>query len=243
MSVKINYNEISKIYDDVRDEEVSLIENFLAEVELNETMAILDVGCGTGNYTNLMKQLTKGKVYGLDSSVGMLERAKNKNEEITFVLGNALEIPFSSRMFDFVYMTDVIHHIKDIKQMFTELFRILKPNGKICIMTQSHRQIDLRYMSEFFPQTAVVDKNRYPDIGEIIDKATKANLLFMKTQIVNEGIECKLDQKFLELVKKKGYSMLHLLDVFEYEKGLEKVKKEINCVRKSAGATLVWFKK
>lgn len=241
--MKVNYNDISKIYDLVRKEEENVLRLFLDEIEITGSFSILDVGCGTGNYTNLLQRLTKKEVFGLDSSSGMLEKARQKNYQVSFVLGSAIEIPFEDNKFDFVYMTDVIHHIKDVNQMFKEFYRILKTNGKVCVMTQSHHQIDMRYMSEFFPETADVDKKRYPDINQIINSATNNNLLFLKTQIVEEEIACRLDQNFLELIEKKGYSMLHLIDDVDYLKGLEIVREEIPCIRKSAGCTLVWFKK
>lgn len=76
---KINYNDISKIYDDVRDEEMTIINSFLDEVKISEVTKILDVGCGTGNYTNILQKVTKAEVYGVDVSEGMLEKAKEKN--------------------------------------------------------------------------------------------------------------------------------------------------------------------
>lgn len=128
--------------------------------------------------------------------------------------------------------------------MFLEFYRILKNGGKVCISTQSHRQIDLRYMSEFFPSTAIVDKQRYPDIEEIISSAEKNGFSFLKIEIISEGEEVELGNKFLELLEKKGYSMLHLISDEDYQIGLNRVKCEIKngpIKRKSAGGTLVWL--
>ncbi|WP_069650103.1 class I SAM-dependent methyltransferase [Caloranaerobacter ferrireducens] len=241
---KINYNDISKIYDDVRDEEMTIINSFLDEVKISEATKILDVGCGTGNYTNILQKITKAEVYGVDASEGMLEKAKEKNQHIILKVGLATDIPFEDCIFDFVYMTDVIHHIKDIDKMFLEFYRVLKNGGKVCISTQSHRQIDLRYMSEFFPSTAIVDKQRYPDIEEIISSAKKNGFSFLKIEIISEGEEVELGNKFLELLEKKGYSMLHLISDEDYQIGLNRVKSEMKnglIKRKSAGGTLVWL--
>jgi len=143
-------------------------------------------------------------------------------------------------------MTDVIHHIDNIDKMFLEFNRILKNEGKICISTQSHRQIDLRYISEFFPETAIVDKKRYPDIDEIKISSEKNGFDFIRSEIFGEGDEVILDSKYIETIEKKGYSMLHLISEDNYEKGLNNIKKLIdnkNIIRKSAGTTLVWLKK
>lgn len=47
--MKLNYNKISKQYDDVREADVELINKFLEEITLDEKTKILDFGCGTGN--------------------------------------------------------------------------------------------------------------------------------------------------------------------------------------------------
>lgn len=244
--MKVNYNEICKIYDDVREGEIQVINGLLDEFNFDVDSRILDIGCGTGNYTDIMQKITKSKTYGVDQSEGMLLKAREKNEKINFVKGDALSIPFENDFFDFIYMTDVIHHISDIDKMFFEIYRVLKPNGKVCISTQSHRQIDLRYMSYFFPRTSIVDKNRYPDIDEIVENAKKNRLDLLKERIVDEGTEVMLGEGFLELVEKRGYSMLHLISDEEFKEGLEKVKNELvngSIKSKSAGGTMIWFKK
>lgn len=240
----INYDEISKIYDQVREEEIDIINSFLQEIEVSKVTTILDLGCGTGNYTNMLQRITRAKVYGVDASEGMLEKAIIKNHDIIFKLGLVTDIPYEDNYFNFVYMTDVIHHISDIGAMFSEIFRILKSKGKVCISTQSHRQIDLRYMSEFFPATAMVDKSRYPDINIIIKAAEEKGLKYYKEQIIDEGIEIELGKHYYELLDRKGYSMLHLISDKDYEIGLNKVKQEMingSIKRKSAGETLIWF--
>ena len=42
-------------------------------------------------------------------------------------------------------MTDVIHHVPDVDRMFEEIERVLKYEGKLCIVTESHVQIDDRF--------------------------------------------------------------------------------------------------
>lgn len=48
----INYNEISRKYDDVRSENIGVLELFSKELQITPETKILDFGCGTGNYAN-----------------------------------------------------------------------------------------------------------------------------------------------------------------------------------------------
>jgi ubiquinone/menaquinone biosynthesis C-methylase UbiE len=129
----------------VREADVNLINLFLGEVNFAENTRVLDFGCGTGNYADKLQKITSAKVYGVEPSAGMREKAKAKNTNVIFAAGNHENIPFLDDFFDFVYMTDVIHHIPELDVMFTEIKRVLKASGKLCILTQSHRQIEHRF--------------------------------------------------------------------------------------------------
>jgi len=243
---KVNYNEISQVYDDVRQADIELINSFLQEIEIEKETRVLDIGCGTGNYTDSLQKLTQGEVYGVEPSQGMLGKAKAKQSKVVFKQGSAAELPFEDEFFDFVYMTDVIHHVPEIWAMFAEINRVLKEKGRVCIVTQSHQQIENRPIARFFPGTVAVDKRRYPDIPEIIANAEDQGLKLVKNAVLNENAKIELGQEFLELVKKKGYSMLHLLSEEEYREGLLRLKNELlngQIIAGSAGETLVWLTK
>lgn len=243
---KVNYNEISQVYDDIRQADIELINSFLQEIEIEEKTRVLDIGCGTGNYTDLFQKVTQSEVYGVEPSKGMLGKAKAKQSKVVFKQGNAAKLPFEDEFFDFVYMTDVIHHVPEIGAMFAEINRVLKEKGRVCIVTQSHQQIENRPIARFFPGTVAVDKRRYPDIPEIIANAEAQGLKLVKNDVLNENAKIELGQEFLELVKKKGYSMLHLLSEEEYREGLLRLKNKLlngQIIAGSAGETLVWLTK
>jgi ubiquinone/menaquinone biosynthesis C-methylase UbiE len=163
-----------------------------------------------------------------------------------FKQGNAQELPFDDEFFDFVYMTDVIHHVPDIGAMFAEINRVLNNKGKVCIVTESHQQIENRAIVKFFPGTARVDKERYPDIDEIITQAEGQGLKFNKNTTLSENESIALGEEYLELVKKKGYSMLHLISDEEYREGLKHLETEMmkgKITSKLSGETLVWLMK
>lgn len=242
---RVDYNQISHIYDEVRQADVDLLNRFLQEVKFRPMLRVLDIGCGTGNHAHALQKLTRVQVYGLEPAEGMLSKARQKNQAVTWRLGSAEAIPFEANTFDFIYMTDVIHHVPDIRQMFAEIYRVLNIGGKACVVTQSHQQIARRPIARFFPGTIAVDWSRYPDIDRIIAAATGAKMTLVKTEII-ESKELELGAEFLELVRKKGYSMLHLVGADEYERGLQVLEIALQKGKlkvQSAGTTLVWVTK
>ena len=130
--MSVDYNVLAKDYDLTRTANINIINLFAAELPL-DGKTILDFGCGTGNFTYAIKNLTTADIYGVDSSAGMRDKALKKGLDIR--IGNHISIPFDDGYFDFIYMTDVIHHVPDLNIMFSEFCRVLKPNGFICILT------------------------------------------------------------------------------------------------------------
>jgi len=76
---------------------------------------ILDVGCGTGEYTTSLANHCKS-IVGLDTSPKMIKKgmtkAKEKSlENIAFVVGDITHLPFCNQIFDVVTSVNLIHHL------------------------------------------------------------------------------------------------------------------------------------
>ncbi|MBP7176702.1 MAG: class I SAM-dependent methyltransferase [Thermoclostridium sp.] len=241
----IDYEKISKSYDSVRYANQSTISIFVQSLPITKATKVLDFGCGTGNYADTFQKATHAQVFGVEPSDGMREKAAAKNSSVVFAKGNHEHIPFEDSFFDFVYMTDVIHHIPDLGVMFREIFRVLKKEGHLCIVTESHEQIDRRFYVKYFPTTAIADKHRYPDIPVIISYAVKAGFSHIRTD-TKEGGVTKVQSDFVDLVRAKGYSMFHLIPEEEYQKGLIVLEKDVmtdTLFVPGSGETLVWLGK
>jgi len=142
-------------------------------------------------------------------------------------------------------MTDVIHHIPDLDQLFQTLYKKLKNYGKICILTESHEQIQTRWFNRYFKSLNKIEMNRYPDISQIIQSANLNELLLFETQTRNDGSRNTVDELFIKMVEEKNYSMFRLLDDMEYNEGLSKLKADKGKMIDSEnhGETLLWFQK
>ena len=103
--------------------------------------------------------------------MGMREKACIKNPNIKIIEGDNEKILFEDNFFDFIYMTDVIHHIKNIDILFKNLSAKLNEGGEICIKTQSWKQIEKRWYNRYFASLETVEKKRYQNIDEIVKTA------------------------------------------------------------------------
>ena len=97
---------------------------------------VLDVGCGTGNYTlELARRGTTA--LGVDSSFEMTAFAKRKAERENlnskFVVGNIEDMPFKSGVFDSVLGVTVLCFASHAADAMSEIKRVLKAEGEIAL--------------------------------------------------------------------------------------------------------------
>jgi ubiquinone/menaquinone biosynthesis C-methylase UbiE len=89
---------------------------------------ILEIGCDRGELTQILSRYSQ-KVIGIDINKEALAQANNKN---LFYM-SAEKLDFPSEYFDKVVSCHVIEHLPDLKKVFSEIERVLKPKGK-CIL-------------------------------------------------------------------------------------------------------------
>ena len=198
------------------------------------------------NYTWVIKKVSNANVFGVEPSDGMREKAQEKGAEINFKKGDHAHIPFDNEFFDLIYMTDVIHHVPDLNSMFTEFHRTLKPGGKVCILTESHNQIETRFWSAYFPTTVTAEKERYPDISNIIFAAKQCSLSVIENVNTDSEHTLTISLDFVKLVENKGFSMFRLISDEEFSDGLTRLKKDYENkveIKSNHGETFLWLKK
>ncbi|MGI8934725.1 class I SAM-dependent methyltransferase [Leptolyngbya sp. BC1307] len=94
---------------------------------------ILEVGGGKGGLTPLL--YPKAQVTNIDIDPAFAEALSNQNKNVTFVCGDATQLPFECDSFDAVTMFDVLEHIPDHKKAISEAFRVLRSGGTLLIST------------------------------------------------------------------------------------------------------------
>jgi SAM-dependent methyltransferase len=160
------------------------------------------------------------ELMGLEPSDAMRAIARSKNPSLRTEEGDHSRIPFAESSLDFVYMTDVIHHVRDLDLLFEGLRRKLVPGGLVCVVTESWEQIGARWYNAYFPSLAANEKSRYPGLSHIEAAAAGAGLSSLGVEIGHSIGNRVADAAFIRLVEEKNYSMFRLFGEAEYEAGL-----------------------
>lgn len=93
-------------------------------------MRCLDLCCGTGD---VARELARhgAEVTGLDASEAMLAVAREKGGGITYVQGDALELPFPDGGFDAVTIAFGNRNVASLERLYAEMRRVAKPGGRV----------------------------------------------------------------------------------------------------------------
>ncbi|MBN1400412.1 MAG: class I SAM-dependent methyltransferase [Anaerolineae bacterium] len=111
-----------------QERRVRLVERYVAL----EGVAILDVGCGLGLYTDRFRARSE-HVYGVDIDPDKVRQVRKRWPQVAE--GSAEDLPYPNGFFDVVFSNEVLEHVQDDRAAVEEACRVLKPGGHLVIFT------------------------------------------------------------------------------------------------------------
>jgi demethylmenaquinone methyltransferase/2-methoxy-6-polyprenyl-1,4-benzoquinol methylase len=106
------------------------LEQMLRVLDLPPAGSLLDAGGGTGRVAEALRSHV-GWIVVADVSFPMLAQARQKDLAVTSTATEHL--PFPDETFDRVLMVDALHHVSNQAATIVELYRVLKPGGRLVI--------------------------------------------------------------------------------------------------------------
>ena len=136
----------------------------LSHISIAKRDMVLDVGCGGGRTVSKLAALaTEGKVYGVDFSKESVAFATRFNQgliaagRVEIREGSVSHLPFADGMFDVVTAVETHFWWPDLPANMREVFRVLKPGGKVILIAEIYRGAQTR--------TAVIAEKYLPLSG------------------------------------------------------------------------------
>ncbi|MCK8481706.1 class I SAM-dependent methyltransferase [Psychroserpens algicola] len=231
------YDNIGVNYNLTRKADKYLTKQILSHLQPIKNGTYLDIGCGTGNYTNEL-QKNGCNVIGIDPSKLMLEKAKLQNDKIDWRIGSAENTGLPENFVNGIIGTLTIHHWKNLKTAFSELNKVLKTNGRIVIFTSTPEQMKGYWLNHYFPKMLSDSIIQMPTIAKV-KKAMKdsgivyleSHKYFIKSDLEDQFLYCGKQNPelyFDENIRNGISSFSSLSNRTEVTNGLMKLRKDID---------------
>lgn len=198
-----------------------LFEGVARSIALRSGIRVLDVGCGTGRFSQLLAR-AGARVTGLDKSETMLAAARANAQPsagtLKYVRGDvAAGLP--TLAFDAVTFFFSAQYMLFDEMFWSALAHSVRPGGAVAFATFSHRHFAEHELTRYFPSIPAIDLARFPSVPALTSALREQGWQDITVEeIVHSAVTPAAD--LLARVERKYISTLHLVSAAEYEAGL-----------------------
>jgi ubiquinone/menaquinone biosynthesis C-methylase UbiE len=230
-SSRVDYDSIADRYDATPHREKSVdpeLAAFLAGRASSESLALLDIACGTGNQLVANSPTAPhSRMIGLDGSLGMLRQARSKSRDIGWVHGDSAVLPFASGAFDFASCQYAFHHFRDKAGMVHEVFRVLRSGGRLALYNMCpHESRDWLYY-DYFPDALARDLADFWPPDAIVSEVHSAGFSDVTIERQHRRSDRDLAALLAQVRQRGNNSQLLTLSDAAYEAGLDRIEQEL----------------
>jgi ubiquinone/menaquinone biosynthesis C-methylase UbiE len=230
---RVQYDQIAHLYDaqPYRQKEVDpQVLAFLQEHPAvdRSCLAILDLGCGTGNQLVANRSaLPQARLVGLDLSYGMLMQARRKSQGILWVQADSSHPPFLEACFDVLTNQYAFHHVHDKRAMLTAVWHLLRAGGRLVLTNLAPHEMGGWIYYRYFPAAHSVDLRDFlaPDAAVSLLQ----QIGFRQVRCTRQQTNTMQDlQEFWETVQRRDTcSQLLTIPEQEYRAGLRQIEADL----------------
>lgn len=212
-------------YEELRPVDENWWEIFDALVRLGELRGarVLEVGCGTGRLAQALEERELARVWAIDSSEAMVERAKAIGVNARRARAEAL--PYKEGWFEAV-VTRMAIHLFDRPRAFAQAARVLGPEGRLAIASEDPASFDEVWFARFFPSVPELDRARFPSAEALRAELTAAGLPTVQIARLRQRRETSRERA-LDVIRSRAFSTFDLIPPDEYAAGLMQAEDEL----------------
>ena len=229
--MRLDYDLIAHLYDERErdhDADPDLIA-LLNRRDPSSDVRVLDVGCGTG------KQLAANRavfprltLIGVDRSRGMLTVARKRCAALSWVHGDAQALPIATGIIDYAVNQYSYPHIPDKASFFAEMFRVLRPGGRVILTNIDPWSMRDWIVYQFFPEAWSIDQHdflRPADLQALILAAGFESVSVTTRAVAGDE---SLRAFFARAWRRHSMSQLTAIPDEAYERGLARIRETLD---------------
>ena len=221
--------DIPSVYDRARDhgpEVLQLWMNFIAScVGKQRLNTILDLGCGTGRFSESLAAHFDAEVVGIDPSEKMLDQAQSKlrDQRVRYQLGCGEAIPLPDDSVDLIFMSMAFHHFNDQMLAVRECRRVLRDGSVALLRTGTRERIPSYPYVEFFPESLPIMEGCLPTEAFVREVFESAGFSTVSSAIIIQKIAPDY-ATYVEKVSAGADSVLAQLSPADFTAGIEAMR-------------------
>jgi HAD superfamily hydrolase (TIGR01549 family) len=244
-SMNYDKSEIATIYDEARaltpDRARQWRDLLSTHIDRGAISVVVDLGCGTGRFTELLAAHLRAKVIGIDPSLTMMNEARRKpiTGNVEYRQSAAEELPLQDGATDLVFMSQVYHHLADPSVVARECYRVLRRGGYMCI--RSTTQEDNFVYRHFFPLQPLI-QSELPTRKDIESVFVAAGFAATIHQIVTQVVSSDW-RSFVHNSALRADSFLARLSDTEFDRGMAALRAHVGKIEHDEVVTeeIDWF--
>jgi len=218
--------DIPSVYDRGRDhgpEVLQLWMNIIGSSAGKQRLnTILDLGCGTGRFSESLATHFDAEVVGIDPSEKMLDQARRKlrDQRVRYQLGCGEAIPLPDDSVDLIFMSMCFHHFTDQLLAVRECRRVLRDEAVALLRTGTRDCIPLYPYVEFFPASVPILEDVLPTAAFVREVFESAGFSTVSSDVVIQKIAPDY-ATFADKLAAGADSVLAQLSAADFKAGLE----------------------
>ena len=221
--------DIASTYDRGRDHGPEFLDLWMDVVashvkdQLIET--ILDLGCGTGRFSQGLATRFDAQVMGVDPSAKMLEQARSKDpaHRIRYEAGRGESIPLPDSSVDLIFMSMIFHHFENPALAARECRRVLREGGTALLRAGTRERISSYPYVEFFPESVPILEKRLPTNALVREVFAAAGFQMIALDLVTQEI-APSHAAYAEKLAAGADSVLASLSRRDFDRGMDALR-------------------
>lgn len=155
MTVGDHFDRVAAVYESLRTTDEAPVRR-IGQLLPDRPVTGLDIGCGTGRYSRLLRTLLPdgSLLAGSDVSAAMLAQLRAGNDGhgpgVIPLVSAAEDLPLRTASLDLVTAFNCVHHF-DLSRFLIGVARVLKPDGQLFIYTRTPQQNARTIWGRYFP--------------------------------------------------------------------------------------------
>ena len=221
--------EIPVAYDRGRDHGPEVLQLWMNVVSscagTQRINTILDLGCGTGRFSEALAAHFDAEVVGVDPSMKMLEQARGKprDRRLRYEIGRGEAIPLPDNSVDLIFMSMIFHHFDDPLIAARECRRVLRDGAAAFLRAGTRELIPSYPYVEFFPGSRPILEDCLPTAPFVREVFESAGFSMVSSDVVIQQVAADY-AAYAEKLSAGADSVLARLSRSDFEAGIEAMR-------------------